>query len=257
MKKRRSIVVSVLLAVLVVSLFMVMPALAGAPNIPGNPSPADGAVSVGMAPTLSWTGGDPDPGDITTYIIYLSKIDEAGNISWIQVATTTDTSWKIPANKVWKWGLAPNTAHQWYVVAKDSTGLKTKGPVWTFTTGTYPWITGERFNMYLPLSRDNPACRYRPTYYARITGENFGATRGTVKLISEDTGASMWLGCDYGKILSWSENMVEIVLPPAQVFGNAKYPLNSVYKLRVQTAEGVLSNPVWLYIESGGGGTTW
>jgi hypothetical protein len=235
---------------MVIGYIAAAPAFAGAPYAPSNPSPTDGATDVGMAPiTLSWTGGDPDLGDTVKYLIFLDGV---------KVAAVTETSWTIPLKKAFQLNLSPNTTHSWYVTAKDSAGLLARSPLWTFTTGTYPWVTGERFNMYLPLSRDNPACRYRPTYYALITGENLGAARGGVKLISQDTGAAMWIGSDSycGKILSWSDNKIEIALLPAQAFG-AKFPLNSVFKIRVKTAAGELSNPVWLYIESGGGGTTW
>jgi hypothetical protein len=30
------------------------------PHTPSNPSPADGARGVGLSPTRSWSGGDPD-----------------------------------------------------------------------------------------------------------------------------------------------------------------------------------------------------
>jgi|GEM_PF-468716 len=41
------------------------------PNVPSNPSPANGAIDQSISPTLSWTGGDPDTGDAVIYIVYL------------------------------------------------------------------------------------------------------------------------------------------------------------------------------------------
>jgi hypothetical protein len=39
-------------------------------NNPNNPSPPNQATNVDINTDLSWTGGDPDNGDIVTYDIY-------------------------------------------------------------------------------------------------------------------------------------------------------------------------------------------
>ncbi|MCL6557922.1 MAG: hypothetical protein K6U74_03790 [Firmicutes bacterium] len=233
-------------------------AAAHQPNIPSDPFPADGATGVGMAPTLKWKGSDFGPDDPVKYQIFF---ETAGG--WRKVHVTEDTSWQILPKKAWELGLAPNTTHRWYVVAKDSTGLKTQGPVWSFTTGTYPWIIGGRFSM-TPFSSGNPdyasltsRYRYGPSAIVNITGENFGTATGRVKFVSKETNAVIWISQDsrYGKILSWSENSVQVELPGPQAFGVGRgFPFDSVYKLKVEPAGGgVRSNPVWLYIRPGGG----
>ncbi|MEW6183553.1 MAG: hypothetical protein AB1500_10330 [Bacillota bacterium] len=231
-------------------------ATANQPDPPSDPSPADGATGVKMAPMLKWKGCNFGPDDPVKYQIFF---EIAGD--WQKVQVTEETSWQIFPRQAWKLGLAPNTTHRWYVTAKDGTGLKTQGPVWSFTTGTYPWITAGRFSM-TPFGPKKPdyasLCseyNYGPSDIVDITGENFGNNMGRVKFVSKETGEIIWITEEdsrYGKILSWSKNAVQVQLPGPQAFNRGRgFPFDSVYKLKVEKVNGKLSNPVWVYIHPG------
>jgi hypothetical protein len=95
------------------------------PNTPSNPSPADGATNQSVNVDLTWTGGDPDPGDTVTYDIYFEANDSTPDSLLCDdvSATTCD-----PGTLVY------NTHYYWYVAARDAGGQTTTGPVWDFTT---------------------------------------------------------------------------------------------------------------------------
>ena len=92
------------------------------PNIPSNPTPANGSTSVDIGTSLSWSGGDPD-GDIVTYDIYLGTSSNPPIIKTNNPTTTFN-----PAN------LDSNTKYYWRIDAWDSYDNSTTGPVWTFET---------------------------------------------------------------------------------------------------------------------------
>jgi len=97
-----------------------------APNMPSDPDPADGATGIGFEVTLSWTGGDPDAGDQVTYDVYFGVPDENGQIPLVS-ENQTPTSY-TPTK------LEYDTEYSWGVDVTDNHGLKTEGPIWTFTT---------------------------------------------------------------------------------------------------------------------------
>ena len=102
-----------------------------APRVPGNPSPANGAVNVAIldegspAPvTLAWSGGDPNPWDTVVYDLYAGPSADALSLVSSDIGTTAyDLS-----------GLAGGATYYWQIVARDDTGAETTGPVWHFTT---------------------------------------------------------------------------------------------------------------------------
>ena len=95
------------------------------PNLPTNPTPQNGAINQLINPTLSWTGGDPDSGDLVTYDVYL---DSSPNPTTKQYSSITSTSCSIN-------GLNYEQQYYWQVVAKDNKDTYTAGPIWTFSTG--------------------------------------------------------------------------------------------------------------------------
>jgi RHS repeat-associated protein len=104
------------------------------PATPSSPSPADGAVnqatvSGGLGLALSWQGSDPD-GDALTWDVYfdtdaakVTALDPTVRRSHGQSAMTFQPS-----------GLTFATTYAWRVVAFDTHGSSTAGPVWRFTT---------------------------------------------------------------------------------------------------------------------------
>ena len=92
------------------------------PEVPSGPSPADGATDVPVLTSLSWTGSDPD-GDSLTYDVYLGTATPPGTV----ICAGVVESRCVPSLEV-------ATTYTWQVVATDSGGAQTSGPVWSFTT---------------------------------------------------------------------------------------------------------------------------
>ena len=90
------------------------------PNIPADPIPSDGQYNVDLDTILSWTGGDPDPGDTVTYDVYF------GTTNPPPLVTTgiTETEYNP--------GTLDYLDYYWKIVASD--GNKTsESPIWWFT----------------------------------------------------------------------------------------------------------------------------
>ena len=96
------------------------------PIAPSNPTVPVDATDVSTSPTLAWTGGDPDAGDEVVYDVLLGP---PGDLSLAY--SGRDASFTTAS-------LQSFTLYSWQVVARDSRGAETAGPVWTFTTGNAP-----------------------------------------------------------------------------------------------------------------------
>jgi glutaredoxin len=92
------------------------------PNTPSNPNPANGSTNVPTNKVLSWTGGDPN-GDTVKYDVYFGVTSPPPKVNSNQ-STTSYTPGMMPTE----------TTHYWKIVAWDSYGLSTIGPIWEFTT---------------------------------------------------------------------------------------------------------------------------
>jgi len=101
------------------------------PYVPSNPDPANESVNVNITTNLSWTGGDPDPGDTVTYNIFFGTDPNPPNVETNYTDTTYNPS-----------GLTYNTQYYWRIDAWDDYNYSTTGPIWTFHTkeGAPPYV---------------------------------------------------------------------------------------------------------------------
>ncbi len=98
------------------------------PYEPSNPNPPNHAQNVALDAQLSWTGGDPDPGDTVVYDVYFGTTDPPPLVAENQSQTTYDPG-----------TLAPSTTYHWKIIARDSFMAETVGPCWDFETiNNYP-----------------------------------------------------------------------------------------------------------------------
>jgi YD repeat-containing protein len=104
------------------------------PDTPNAPRPTDGAtdqssVSGGMDLTLGWQGGDAD-GDSVTWAVYLST--DSARVTALDAAVRIGQGLATPS--LMPAGLNFLKQYFWRIVATDSRGASTTGPVWRFTT---------------------------------------------------------------------------------------------------------------------------
>ncbi|MBU0498316.1 MAG: hypothetical protein KKG04_10250 [Candidatus Thermoplasmatota archaeon] len=105
--------------------------------MPSSPVPPDQVTDVDIDMDISWTGGDPD-GDSVTYDVYF------GTASYppLEAEDLTVTTYDVGT-------LDCITTYYWKIVATDSFGAITEGPIWSFTTErlnatpTIPDISGK------------------------------------------------------------------------------------------------------------------
>ena len=119
--------------------FVTIPSPNNPPYTPDNPSPANGAIDVDVNTTLSWTGGDPDTGDIVTYDIYLGTTSPPPKL----ISNHTSSSYQPTT-------LQENTTYYWKIVAWDNHGTSTLGAIWSFTTETLGDTTPPIVNIIKP-----------------------------------------------------------------------------------------------------------
>ena len=92
---------------------------------PTAPEPVDGATLISIETELTWQSqGDPDPADVVSYDVYLWAIANS------DPPVCSDQSTLTCLTNV----LQFDTIYFWQVVAKDSYGEETAGPVWRFMT---------------------------------------------------------------------------------------------------------------------------
>ena len=92
------------------------------PYVPSNPNPEDHATNVSINVDLSWTGGDPDPGDTVTYDVFFGASSPPPKMVSNQSYVIFDPE------------LNYNTTYYLKIVAWDDHGASTDGPIWEFET---------------------------------------------------------------------------------------------------------------------------
>jgi hypothetical protein len=98
------------------------------PYQPYNPSPTSGAIDIDTNIGLTWTGGDPDPGDTVTYDVYFGTATPPLTIVSDNQSVTTYKPWTMNLD----------TKYYWQIVSWDNHGISTLGPIWDFTTVIVP-----------------------------------------------------------------------------------------------------------------------
>jgi photosystem II stability/assembly factor-like uncharacterized protein len=149
------------------------------PNVPNTPSPADGATNQPVSLTLSWTGGDPDPGDTAKYDVYFDTVNPpVTRVSTGQLGTTLLRS-----------GLNRNTTYFWKIMAIDNHGAQTSGPVWSFATIPLPWfiLTSGTTN---GLTSVNFPVDAQTGYAVGIFGTILKTTNGGANWVSQSSGTT-------------------------------------------------------------------
>jgi len=96
------------------------------PNPPSNPYPVSGSTGKDLNVDLSWSCSDPN-GDSLTYDVYFGTITPPP-----LVASSIGSSSYDPGE------LNYETTYYWKIVARDSHGVETEGPVWNFKTKDAP-----------------------------------------------------------------------------------------------------------------------
>ena len=116
------------------------------PQTPSFPYPPDLSGEIANRTLLSWTGGDLDPRDLVTYDIYFGSVDSL---------TLVDSDYTLTS--YFPGILDPSTTYQWKIVARDSVGNQTEGPIWQFSTNGFEASATEiggwlESNMVLPFN---------------------------------------------------------------------------------------------------------
>jgi hypothetical protein len=123
------------------------------PVTPYEPAPKNASTGVSVDTHLAWLCYDPD-GDNVTFDVYLGTSPNPPKIASNQISII----YKLNEN------LDPGTKYYWRIVAQDSHGAKTEGPLWSFTTAenTPPVIenisyeVGEELLIYFNVIANDP-----------------------------------------------------------------------------------------------------
>jgi glutaredoxin len=111
------------------------------PAPPTNPKPADGAINVDISKDLWWTTSDPDIGDQVYSDLYFGTTNPPPLLQ----ANIFETTYDVGIMQF-------HTMYYWQIIAHDSHGLVTEGPLWSFTTGSVPDSTPPTVTIEKPKS---------------------------------------------------------------------------------------------------------
>jgi hypothetical protein len=180
------------------------------PYTPSNSSPSNGTTNVSVNADLSWTGGDPNPGDIVTYDVYFGTTSPPQQVVWDQSSTTYDP------------GIMQSlTTYYWKIVAWDNHGAAAEGSIWHFTTLYVP--NSPPYTPYDPvpsnhatdvsINTDISWTGGDPDPYDTVTYDvYFGTTSPPPKVISNQSATAYDLGTlthgttYYWRIVAWDNH---------------------------------------------------
>lgn len=195
-----------------------------APAAPANPSPANGATSVSITPTLTWSASS----GATSYDVYF------GTSSSPALVTTTSSTSYAPAT------LVNSGTYYWKVVAKNSAGSASSA-VWSFITVSVAAP---------PVTSSVPSKPSNPSPASGATGVSTSAT-----LSWTDTGAT-----SYDVYFGTTSTPVLIGTTTSTSYAMSGLSDNTLYYWAVvaNSSAGSNSSPIWSFTTdapapSGGG----
>jgi len=93
------------------------------PNIPSSPNPMNGSANIPITQILSWTGGDPDSGDVVKYDVFFGTSTSPPKLASNLSAASYDPL-----------AITYDTMYYWRIIAWDNNGALTVGNLWHFKT---------------------------------------------------------------------------------------------------------------------------
>ncbi|MCJ7697625.1 MAG: Ig-like domain-containing protein, partial [Thermoplasmata archaeon] len=186
------------------------------PNTPSTPNPSNGATGISVNANLSWVGGDPD-GDSVTYDVYFGTTSSPPKLVSNQTALLCDPGI-----------LTYYTVYYWRIVAWDSHGASSAGPLWNFRTTSMPnrppyapsnpspanGSTEVSVNVDLSWSGGDPDSDDFVTYDVYC-----GTVLPLIKIATNQTGTSHAIGPSqystkyYWKIVAWDNHQASNASP--------------------------------------------
>ena len=182
------------------------------PNVPNSPNPSNNSINVSVNIDLSWSGGDPDGGDVVTYDVYFGTSSSPPKIG---VGNQSGTLYD-PGT------MGYVTTYYWRIVAWDNHGSPANGPLWTFETSSPAnqppnppsnptpsnGFMGAFINATLSWTGGDPDGN--PVSYDVY----FGTTNPPIKIsnnqsnTSYDPGPMLYVTVYYWKIVAWDNQSV-------------------------------------------------
>jgi hypothetical protein len=227
------------------------------PYQPSAPYPADGATNVALTVDLSWTGGDPNQGDIVTYDVYFGTSSNPPRVVNNQSGTTYDPG-----------TFAYVTTYHWKIVAWDNHGASTTGTSWSFTTkSNTPPVYGNpspsngstdnplSFTWSIPISDpDGDSFSWTIQCNNGQANSGTGATNGTKTLalsgLSYATTYKVWVNATDSTgsgtyTRKWYTFVTKVNQPPAfgvptPANGSSGNPLSFTWSITISDPEGNL-----------------
>ena len=194
------------------------------PRTPVNPNPQNGAANVSINADLSWTGGDPDAGDIVSYDVYFGTSNPPSLVVHNQSATTYDPG-----------TMNYNTMYYWKIVAWDNHAASTTGVIWSFTTQTQPVPPAPT-----QVNDTTPWNIYAADLYKGIGGYpgRYIGQPATYRSNSTETGSDLYFN------FSWGDSN-NTVVGPVSGFANASFTYGrwGMYNITVTVKHGASGTP--------------